>query len=468
VTFKFPAGPAVVTGAHADAVARAAGRFTARVARVASRLFAGLHGAGWALADQCVVSAANFITIFLFARHLEAATFGALMLAYTGLLLLTNMQNALVVQPHNVLAAGLAQPEYRRFTGALAMLQALYCLAVCAVLCLAGWVVATAYSPPAGSVLFALAVTAVPWMGQDFVRRVLYTRGRSRSAAANDGITNGLQLFGALILVQLPAAWISPASALSVLGLSASAGVLFGAWQLRDQVSFERTGLGSYRRAWSEAWHFGKWLTAQNGLAWFGAQGHSWVVGLMLGVEQVGIYRAATHLVNLMNPLLQACFSYLPSRGSLAFHAGGAGALSQWVKRTQRLLLFALVPFCIVLVGFPGEVLDLAYGGRFAGTNLPWILALATIAQCIGFSKYPFDIGLLSLRSPKSIFYAYLIPVILLLTVGTSLIWTLGILGVPLSVIVINTALFIATRRAYRARMKEEQVRPSGDAKEVA
>ncbi|HEU0224049.1 MAG TPA: oligosaccharide flippase family protein [Steroidobacteraceae bacterium] len=461
MTFKFPASLAVATGTHADAAGRAATRLAARVADDVSRLRGTLRRAGWALADQCMVSAANFLTIFLFARHLEAATFGAFMLAYTGLLLLTNLQNALIVQPHNVLAAGLAPPEYRRFTGALLVLQVLYGLAVCAGLFLVGWLIATAYSPATGDVLIALALTAVPWMAQDFARRVLYTRGESRAAAANDGVTNGLQLFGALMLIQLPAAWAAPASALSVLGLSAAAGALFGAWQLRNHVGFLGTGFGPYRHAWFEAWHFGKWLTAQNGLAWFGAQGHSWVVGLMLGVEQVGIYRAATHLVNLMNPLLQACLTYLPSRGSLAYHAGGAAGLSRWVGRTQRMLLLALAPFCVLLVVFPGQVLDLAYGGRFAGTTLALILALAAVAQCIGFSKYPFDIGLLALRSPKSIFYAYLIPVILLLTVGASLIWYLGILGVPLSGIVINSALLIATRRAYRARMRQEQDRPA-------
>lgn len=452
MTFRLSAGHAAAIAARADAF-RAAGRLAVRGVQAALRLAGKLGGAGWALADQCMVSAANFLTIFLFARYLEIATFGAFMLAHTGLLLLTNMQNALVVQPHNVLAAGMPQADYRRFTGALVVLQALYCLAACAALSLLGWLLGAVYSPAAGDTVIALALAAVPWLAQDFVRRVLYTRGLSRAAAANDGIVYSLQLFGAIVLVQSAAEWATPASALSVLGLSSAVGVLFGAWQLRDQVSF--SGAGSFRRAWSETWHFGKWLTAQNGVAWFGAQGHSWVVGILLGVEQVGIYRAATHLVNLMNPLLQACFAYLPSRGSLAYLAGGPEVLSQWVKRTQRLLLLALLPFAVVLVGFPAQVLDIAYGGRFTEANLALILALAAIAQCIGFSKYPFDIGLLALRSPKSIFYAYLIPIVLLLTVGTSLIGLLGIVGVPLSVIVINTSLLVATRLAYKRRIAE-------------
>jgi O-antigen/teichoic acid export membrane protein len=458
VTFK-PSVALVAAGARASGAMRAAGRYASRGARAARGAVGRLHGAGWAVTDQCVVSAANFLTIYLLARGLDTVTFGAFMLAYTGLLLLTNMQSALVVQPHNVLAAGLGQPQYAKFTGALVILQAFYCLSVLTVLVLLGSLVAVLGAPAAGDILIALGIIAVPWMGQEFVRRVLYTRGRARSAAINDSITYGLQLFGALVLTQAAAAWATPVSALLVLGLSSAVGLLVGLWQLRDDVRIDREVWDGRMTAWSEAWNFGRWLTAQNAMAWFGAQGHSWVVGLMLGVEQVGLYRAATHLVNVMNPLMQACFSYLPSRGSLARLTGGAAGLKRWVNGTFRVLLVALAPFLVVLAGFSEEVLALAYGEKFANQeHLALILSLAVLGQCIGFSKYPFDLGLLALHSPRSLFYIYLIPVLLLLTVGTTLIYFLGIVGVPLSGMLINSALLIATWRAYRGRMEAETV----------
>ncbi len=456
MTFRDSGSLALANGARAMGALRAAARRALSAARAARRGLGRLSGAGWALADQCVVSAANFITIYLFARYLDAPVFGAYMLAYTGLLLMTNLQGALVVQPHNVLAAGLPHTEYRRFTGALAVLQALYCVAAATALGAVGWLLTGTVAPAAGGILLALAAAAVPWMGQEFVRRVLYTRGQARAAAVNDFITYGLQLFGAVVLVQMAGPRATPGSALSVLGLSSVAGVLVGLWQLREHVSFVQAR-ASILRAWSEAWEFGRWLTAQNGLAWFGAQGHSWVVALLLGAEQVGVYRAATHLVNVMNPVLQAAFSYLPSRGSLAYHAGGATGLSRWVKTTSLVLLLALLPFSAVLVGFPDAVLRLAYGEKFAGTSLPLILALAALGQLVGFAKYPFDLGLLALRSTKSIFYAYLVPVVLLLTVGVALVYFLGIVGVPISGLVINTALLVATGLAYRRRMRQEK-----------
>lgn len=442
---------AVVLKARTGGALQAAAGAAAPAVQALRRAMGKLRGAGWALADQCVVSATNFLTIYLFALYLEPSVFGAFMLAYTGLLLLTNLQSALVVQPHNVLGATLPQPEYQRFTGALVLAQLISCAAACALLAAAGWLIARVYASAAGNLLLALAVVVVPWMAQEFVRRVLYTRGESRAAAINDGVTYGLRLFGALMLVGV-AGSATAVSALWVLGLSSAMGVLVGLWQLRHHVRMGSRATAA--QTWREAWHFGKWLTAQSTMLWFGGQGHAWVVGILLGAEQVGLYRAATHLANVMNPVFQTAFSYLPSRGSRAYHAGGVAGLAQWVKQVSWKLLLPVLPFVVVLVGFPGQILELAYGDKYAGTNLALILVLATIGQCILYSKFPFDIGLLALRSTKSIFYVYLIPVALLLTAGTALIHFLGIVGVPLSGILINSALLAATWLAYRKRLR--------------
>lgn len=420
----------------------------------AKRAFARLESARWALIDQCLVSATNFLTIYLFARHLTTADFGLFMLAYTGLLLLTSVQSGLIVQPHNVLAAGLDSAQYRCFTAALVAAQAALGGTVFLALVAAGTLLSYAASPALGATLFALAVAAVPWMGQEFVRRVLYTRGQSRGAAFNDLISYGLQLLGAWALTR-PGPWRGSAqAALLILGASSLAGVALGVAQLRDHVRFDAGTSESLKRIWAQVWEFGRWLAGQNLLVWLGSQGHAWLVAIMLGTEQVGLYRAATHLVNVTNPLRQAAYSYLPSRGSLAYQRGGRVGLSRWVRRALVLLTVAFVPFALVLVGFPGPVLELAYGTRYASSEMALLLALSTVAQCITFSKFPFDIGLLALKGTKSIFYIHLIPVVLLATSGVAFVGLLGVLGVPLSSIVINTALLAATGLAYGRLMK--------------
>ena len=437
-----------------DAIARSPGRGV-RFTELARRVLRRLSSAGWAVADQCIVSASNFLTIYLFARYLSTSGFGAFMLAHTGLLLMTSMQAALVNQTHNVLAAGLPREEYQRFTSALLVLQASGCTAICLALGLVGWLVAAAFSPDVGSILIALAAAAAPWMGQEFVRRVLYTRSESRAAAINDAMTYGLQFIGAIVLVSTAGDRASPEQALFVLGGSSLAGVLLGIWQLRDHVRFRSLAPGAIAQTWGEVWNFGKWLTGQNSLVWLGTHGHAWVVGLLLGAEQVGLYRAVTHISNLMNPLRQAAYSYLPSRGSLAYQAEAAPGLARWVRHAAIGLLLAIVPFYVLLVGFPGSVLTFAYGERYAGADLALLLALSTIAQCITFSKFPLDIGLLALRATKAIFVVHLIPVALLFTAGIALIHMLGILGAALSGIVINAALLAATGNMYRKHMTQ-------------
>jgi O-antigen/teichoic acid export membrane protein len=439
--------------AHEGTAPRRGAAPAARAARKVWATLADPRGAGWAIADQSVVSAANFLTIYLFARRLDSAAFGVLMLAYTGLLLLTSVQHALLAQPHNVLAAGLARDEYRRFTAVLTALQVLTCVIACGALAAAGAAVAQ-FDPAAGRVIVVLAAVAAPWLAHEFVRRVLYTRQATRTAFVNDAVACGLQVAGAAALVLAPSP-PTPVAARGVLGGSAFVAALLGAWQLRDHVRFHRDVLHAFGRVWREVWGFGKWLSAQNALAWAGTQGDVWLVTAMLGTEAVGVYRAATHLANIMNPLRQAAYSHLPARASLALEGGGPAALARWVARSRRLMLVAVAPFVAVLGCFPAWALDVAYGGRFAGNEAALILALVTLAQSIIFVKFAYDAGLLALRSTRSIFLVYLIPAGMLFTVGAAAIHFLGLLGVPVFSIASGIALLAATRFMYLRRLRE-------------
>lgn len=427
------------------------------------RRFARLSGAGWALTDQGIVSAGNFLTVYLFARGLGTREFGILMLARTGMLLVTSMQGALITQPHNVLAATLSEPDYQRFTGALAVAQALLGAALLLILSAAGGVLRGLGLPVAGAVFLVLAVSVPPLLGQEFVRRVHYTRGAVRAAALNDALTYGLLFTGALAVTTAGGRHAGPGAALLVWGGSSLAGVFLGVWQLRGQVRLRHTGWAAWTGTWAQVWNFGKWLTAQNAAVWLGAQGHAWVVGIMLGVEQVGLYRAAMHLVNLLNPVRQAAFSYLPSRGSLAFRSGSVHGLARWVRKTAWLLTVGLTPLCLPLLAFPRELLHLAYGARYATPRLALILVLSVVGQCITFWKFPFDLGLLALRQTRAIFYANLAPVILLLTSGVALVHFFGIVGVPISGMVISCTLLLLTWGAYRRMLREAAERERCD-----
>lgn len=404
----------------------------------------------WALADQCVVSASNFLTVFVLARHMATASFGEFTVAQMGLLLATGLQGALLVQPHNVLGPRLEAQRYRHFTASLLLAQLAGGIAACGALALVALALMQWAWPHGGSVLLAFAIAALPWMGQELVRRVMYTRGESRAAFVNDLLTYGLQFAGVVVLVLALGEDSRPESALAVLGGSSLLGALVGTWQIRSHYALRGLDFKSFATAVAEAWHFGKWLGAQNVLAWLGMQGHAWIVAAMLGAEQVGLLRAVTHLANLLNPIRQAAFTYLPSRGSIAYHEGGVAGLQRWVQRMTLLLALALLPVCIVLIVFPGQILSFAYGERYASPALALLLAISAGGQFFTFVKYPFDIGILSLGAPRLIFYLYAFPVAFLFTGGVALIWWMGILGAPVAGTIINVVLLVTTVAAYQ------------------
>jgi O-antigen/teichoic acid export membrane protein len=405
--------------------------------------------AGWSVIDQSIVSASNFTSVLLLARFLPAAEFGVFALAQTALLLLTSLQTSLLTQPHNVLGAGLRDSEYRRFTGALVLAQLLTGTLLCAVLVPIGLALRGFGDAATGLLVLVLAGAAPAWMAQDFVRRVMYTTSDSRRAAANDLLCYGLQLAGVVWLVR--SAHASAASALAVFGISSLVASAFGAWQLRREIEFGRGA--QLRRVWSQVWNFGRWLVAQNVTVWLGANGHAWLVGGLLGTEAVGLYRAAIHLVNVLNPLRQATFAYLPARAAVAYQSRGHTGLLRWVRGISSRLFLPLVPFVLVLIVFPERILSLVYGDRFAGMGLGPILALATLAQAVSFLRYPMELAVLATGATRLLFYIHLLPVVLLPTVGAALVTALGLIGVPWSMLFISGTLFIVTCLVYRQRM---------------
>jgi hypothetical protein len=202
---------------------------------------------GWASFDQCLVGAANFITILVFARYLHPHAFAGFMLGYAGLVA------ALFLQPR----ADRDRPWFRRSASALVVLQAKRCIGISLGLTLAGCMVLAAGHEVAGGVVIALALAALPCLGQDLVRRVLHACLGGRAAVVSDGFTYGLQVFGALVLVSAAAQWSTAGSALTVLGLSSAVGLVVGCWQLRRHVRVEAgrerrapTGLRSWISEW--------------------------------------------------------------------------------------------------------------------------------------------------------------------------------------------------------------------------
>src|SRR5688572_24234567 len=151
---------------------QAAGGMLARGRDLAWEAFERVKRGGWASFDQFLVGAANFITILVFARYLHAGAFVGFMLGYAGLVA------ALFLQPR----ADLDKSSFRRSPSALVVLQAKRCIGISVGLTLAGCMALAGGHEVAGGVVIALALAALPCLGQDLVRRVLHARLGMRAA----------------------------------------------------------------------------------------------------------------------------------------------------------------------------------------------------------------------------------------------------------------------------------------------
>ena len=286
-------------------------------------------------------------------------------------------------------------------------------------------------------------------MAQEFVRRVLYTRSETRAACVNDAFSHGLQVAGIALLVTLTKDR-SLAAALGILGGSACAAAIVGAWQLRDHVILTGMPADVAREIWQDAAAFGKWLLARNLVSWCGQYGHGWLLLVMLGPAALGTFKAAEHLLNVVNPLRLAAFSYLPPRASFTYGQGGLAALRHWIGRVYRTVGVAFVAMVLLLLLLAAPLLELAYGQKFGSAPLHWIIVLGGIAAVINFARMPLEMGISAMKQSRPLFWVHVWSVPLLLVAGITFIRRFGIYGVPVSTGLIGAVLFVLTLRAFR------------------
>lgn len=393
-----------------------------------------MQRAGWAMMDQAVVSASNFITMFLLARYMDVTSFGIFVLAYTGLRLATSFQHTVITEPHNSLAAKLSGREYRSFTTVLSLVQIAFALGWLALLAVAGGVLYAMELPDYGFVAIALGIMLVPWMGQEFVRRVLYTRHDSKAATINDTVSYGAQA-GAVIVFVILYKQPTVVHGLMAYGVSSLVATLLGAWQIREHLLFERSVFerARIRQVVDRIWEFGKWLTGGNLVKWFGDNGNTWMVGALIGAAPLGGLQAAAQIANLLNPLIQAVTTYLPSVASSIMGREGKEGLR---KLLRKLLLWLAIPFSAITLSVmlaAEPLLKLAYGDKFLNQGLEWVIVLVAFTYILSLIKAFFRIVFMAMEVSRPLFISSVISSCLLATTGIALIYYVGVWGAPMS-----------------------------------
>ncbi len=414
-----------------------------------------------ALADQAVVSGTSLLSTVLVGRFTTPSQFGIYMIALSVLGSLLAVQDALILLPYAIQRHRPSRTSAEH-AGISLLHSGLLAAAATAVLVLTA-VGALALGADASLVwlILALVLTVPSAMQREFGRGYAFAHLQVAKALILDIAVATLQL-GVL-------GWLGWTGTMSAIGACAALG---GACALTSFVwlYYARSNFviraDQVQQATRESWGLGKWLCA--GQVTVSMQGYAgyWLLPLLVGITETGVFAACTSIASLANPLLTAFRNTLTPRAVLAFKEGGGRNLRRQAFRDALVLAGGMSLFCVaILLG--GDILMSViyrgpeYGGR---GHVVIVLAVAMMATAAGA---PASNALASMERPQAIVVATSVGT----TVTLAGIWILsvewGLLGAAYGFLAGNVAGAAARWAAFLAVLARPDLGDFGHASVV-
>jgi O-antigen/teichoic acid export membrane protein len=400
------------------------------------------------LADQVVVSGANFAVGLLLARALGPSGYGQFTLTSNIILFVLGIQTALIDSPMMVIGAALSNERKREYFAAAITGQVLFCL-VSATLLLGMVSIISRFAPQWGldSLTGVLIFAMFGFLCQDFSRRYLFVRDRADVALGGDLVCHGLKF---ALLAAFGLWWgLNASKAFWIIGAASIVGILVAlALRLKEEW-WRPPSSASFYRAMSEHWDFGKWLLAEGMASLCASQLVIYITGQVISLSAVGAMAAAMHIVGATNVLLLALENLVPSRAAQMYVDRGGAGLNRYLRRIS--LLGGAGTLAIVAVAVLGAEfwLRLLYGSAYQGNGR--LVLWWGLYYVIGFAQRPFSIGLRVLGSTQGIFHGTLGGGLVAVAVSYPATRALGMDGAMLSLCLVQTAILCILCLSYRA-----------------
>lgn len=327
---------------------------------------------GFAIADQVLVSASNFVAGVVLVRGLGLTEFGKYAVAYAVLLYANSLQMSFVGSPMLSIGPLIEGDERRAFLNGMFSLQLIASGLLFAIAALLGVIALkfTHFFTLQCTFLFACCIGT--FQLQDWVRRYYFLERKPALALASDFISYTIQLgvfflcwrTGALSLLRTFAIMV----ATSVVGFA----LIFLTERLRPS-------LGHLSSAWGQCKRLSKGMVIANQARWLGLQGILLIGASILGPTAIGGLRASQNLSGPVYLFLIATENILPLRLAEVLKLRGKMAGYHFIQRTIAgcTLAFGLV---VVLVGIFGrQLLGFLYGPELKQYYVPMLFQLFSI-----------------------------------------------------------------------------------------
>lgn len=404
--------------------------------------------------DQSAISAANFLATILLARNVSPEDLGIYGVGFTALLLARAVQDGLVVQPVSVFGASMEIEDFRRYATSVGLIQLLLACASSLVVAVSGKIVFGLGNDMAGVVLLSLPFSFLFWQIQEFLRRILYTRGSVRSAVLNSALANLVRLI--IMAVLAAQGRLTGPAGLDAIAWGSLAALLPGLWATRRYWTPKPTNL---LETWKRNWRFGSWIMGGSLASWSAVEFYPVLTAGMISFAAAGAYRALRNLVAPIHLLLRATDTFLTPRAAKLYHKNGARGLNRALLLTY---LFAGLPIFIMLalvVLFPIPLLHALYGDTYDSYSQG--IVLMALYYVFMYTYWPLQTAFKALHSSMPIFVANLAATVAMFTLGLLAIQRWGVYGTiagqALNALVINLVLWAMWLGYRRIRPRESR-----------
>jgi O-antigen/teichoic acid export membrane protein len=380
-----------------------------------------------ALADQAVVSGTSFLSTVLVGRWTVPGQLRVYTIGLSILGLVFAIQDALILLPYTI------QRHHRSRTPAehagISLLHTRFLAAAATAAFAAAAMLALGANADLTWLMCALVLTVPFALQREFGRTYALAHLQVADALFLDASVAALQL-GVL-------GWLGWTGRMSAVGACAALGVgctlASVVWLYRARSNFAIRA-GQLRQATAESWQLGKWLCA--GQVPVSIQGYAsyWILPLLIGMTETGVYAACNSIASLANPLLTAFRNTLMPRAVLAFKEGGGAKLRRQAFDDALLVVGAMSLFCLVILLGGDMLMGVVYHGpEYGGQgHVVTVLAVAVLAGAAGAPA--------SMERPQAIVLATSVGAVVTVVVVWILSVELGMRGAAYGLLAGNIA----------------------------
>lgn len=405
----------------------------------------------FAILDQGLYSASNFVLNVLLARWLSSEEYGVFSTSFLIYLLIYGFHNAILLEPISVLGTGKYADDLDQYLRSQYKIH-FFMSGICGLLIVLGaqilftfgLISASIYSALLGVGLF-LPLMLLLWL----VRRMYYIWRKPQVSAALSFvyavvfgsvtllIKNSIGFQGHLFLVYL----IYGSASLIAFFVS----LLSPARRVPPEK--QNTTL-TFSHLLREQWKFGRWVASANIFSLLSSQIQFMLVGITLGIGGAGVYRA---LQNVMTPMMQVINAIsslsLPSV-SLGFGTSDRKYMKRIAFAVSGVLVMITGAYLVGLALFPATVESLLYGGKFI--EYRWLIPYFGIVPLV--LSFGIGFSLINRSLQKPVYHTISAGIVALVGVVTAprMISLWGIAGGVASLISIQIVSLIVNIVIYR------------------